>query len=264
MAERLSSGLQPVYVGSSPTPCSSFLDVWVAKMLEDPFVSVIIPAFNEEDNIGFVLDGVHGVLKGMGLPYEIIVVNDGSFDKTAEIAKEHDVVLINNGKNRGKGHALRRGFRRARGGLVVTMDADGSHRPGDIRLLLQPLLNGDDVDSVVGVRFHNHTGRSSTTRLHLLGNKIMNAVILFLTGRYISDTQSGFRAFRRQTLEGLVLRASGFEIESEILIKLLRKGCRLREVPIDCRERISGDTRIESFGDGFRILKMVLRTFFLE
>lgn len=227
-----------------------------------PEVSVVIPAFNEEASIGLVLDGIHAALKEMRLSYEIVVVDDGSFDKTAEIAKDRSVTLIENGGNFGKGYALREGLVRSKGGIVVTMDADGSHRPGDIRLLLSPFLNGDDCDSVVGVRFHNHTGRMSTTRLHLLGNKIINAVVMFLTGRYISDTQSGFRAFRRRTLRKLALSSSKYEIESEILIKLLRNKSRVREVPVDCRERNTGNTRISSFTDGFRILRVILLSVF--
>lgn len=229
---------------------------------EDLHVSVVIPAFNEEDSIGFLLEGIHDVLKAMNLHHEIIVVDDGSFDRTAEIAKGHDVVLINNGRNLGKGYALRRGVLRAKGHFVVTMDADGSHEPGGVQLLLHQLLNGDDVDAVVGVRFHDDEGKRSTTRLHVLGNKIINVVILFLTGRYVSDSQSGFRGFRRDALKKLALSSSGFGIESEITIKLLRNGFRTKEVPIRCRKRVGGNTKISSFSDGFRILKVILRSVF--
>jgi glycosyltransferase involved in cell wall biosynthesis len=229
-----------------------------------PKISVVIPAFNEEASIGFVLDGVHTVLKSMNLPYEIIVVDDGSLDRTKEVAKARNVILIENGKNRGKGHALKRGLIQTKGELVVTMDADGSHKPKDISALLYPFFNGDDCDSVFSVRFHNHTGKMSTSKLHLIGNKIISAITLFITGKYISDTQSGFRVFKREILRNLALSSSRYEIESEILIKLLKNGHRIREVPIDCAGRFMGNTRISSFTDGLRILKVMLLSVFLR
>jgi len=133
------------------------------SLMRAPVISVVIPAFNEEDNISHVLQGTHRVLKDTHLPYEIIVVDDGSTDRTAEAAKEHKVVLIDNGNNIGKGGALRAGFLHAKGHFVVTLDADGSHRPEDISVLLHPALNSKDVDAVVGNRFANHEGKRSTS-----------------------------------------------------------------------------------------------------
>jgi len=230
--------------------------------MDEPLISVVIPAFNEEQNIGFVLRGVHEVLGKMGSSYEVIVVDDGSVDKTAEVAKEHNVVLINNGENAGKGSALKAGFLLARGRCVVTMDADGSHQPDDISYLVRPILDGNDVEVAVGSRFVDEMGKYSTTRLHLVGNKMINALILFLTGRYICDSQSGFRAFKRDALRKLALSSSGYEIESEITVKMLKNGFRIREVPIKCRERRSGSTKISSFSDGFKILKALLEATF--
>ena len=95
-----------------------------------------------------------------------------------------------------------------------------------------------------------------------MGNRIINAAILLLTGRHTSDSQSGFRAFKRDALRELALSSSGYEIETEITVKLLRNGFRVSEVPIECRERVSGSTRISSFVDGFKILKEILRATF--
>ena len=230
--------------------------------MRDPLISVVVPAFNEEKNIGFVLKGVHRILENMGFLYEIIVVNDGSRDRTTEVAKEHNVFLISNDENVGKGGALMAGFLRAKGRCVVTMDADGSHQPQDIPHLIHPILDSDDVEVAIGSRFMDGIGKNSTTRLHLIGNKIINALILFLTGRYVCDSQSGFRAFKRDALGKLALSSSRYEIESEITIKMLKNGFRIREVPIKCRERRSGETRINSFRDGFRILKTILKATF--
>jgi len=234
------------------------------NFLEEPFISVVIPAFNEEQNIGFVLTNVHKILKETSLPYEIIVVNDGSTDRTAEIVKEHNAFLVNHGRNSGKGNALKTGFVMAKGKIVVMMDADGSHRPEDIPLLIDPLLNGSEVDVVIGSRFNDEVSRNSTTRLHLIGNKLINTVIFFLTGKYVSDSQTGFRAFRREVLKRLALWSTKFEIESELTVKMLKDGVRVREVPIRCMKRLRGNSKVSSFRDGFEIFKAILKATFCK
>jgi len=180
----------------------------------------------------------------------------------ASISLKHNVVMVDNGGNLGKGAALRAGFARAKGDIVVTMDADGSHHPEDIPRIVYPMINGYDIDATIGSRFVDDIGKNSTTKLHLIGNKIINALILFLTGRYISDTQSGFRAFRQNAVKKLALSSSRYEIESEITIKMLKNGFRIREIPIRCKQRKSGSTKIGSFGDGFNILKTILKATF--
>lgn len=222
-------------------------------------ISVIIPAYNEEPNLGLVLRDTKNILEYMGFPYEIIVVDDGSQDNTADIARKHGVILINNKKNLGKGAALINGFRRAKGNIVVTMDADGSHRAEDIPVLLSPMLNGGSLEAVVGSRFVDEKGRRSTSSLHLIGNRIINALILMVTGRYISDSQSGFRAYKKNALGKIALHSSGFDIESEMTIKMLKKGFRIMEVPIRCDPRMNGLTRVNAFQDGFNIVKTIIK-----
>jgi len=223
-------------------------------------ISVVIPAYNEGPNLGLVLEDTKDILLKMGFPYEIIVVNDGSQDNTADIAKKHGVILINNEKNMGKGTALISGFRRAKGDIVVTMDADGSHRAEDIPVLLSPMLNGGSLEAAVGSRFVDERGRRSTSSLHLIGNRIINALILMVTGRYISDSQSGFRAYKKNALAKIALHSTGFDIESEMTIKMLRKGFRILEVPIRCDPRKNGFTRVNSFEDGFNIVKTIIKS----
>ncbi len=121
------------------------------KQMNTLSLSVIIPAYNEEKNIEEVLLRTKATMKTLQFPHEIIVVDDGSTDKTRSLAAKHNVTLVNNGRNQGKGHALRMGFEKATGDILVTMDADGSHRPEEIKKLIVPLLNGADV--VMGSRF---------------------------------------------------------------------------------------------------------------
>ena len=222
-------------------------------------ISVVIPAYNEEPNLGLVLRDTKNILQNMGFPYEIIVVNDGSHDNTADVARKHGVVLINNDINLGKGAALINGFRRAKGNIVVTMDADGSHRAEDIPFLLSPMLNGGSFEAIVGSRFVDEKGRRSTSSLHLIGNRIINALIMMFTGRYISDSQSGFRAYKKNALGKIALHSTGFDVESEMTIKMLKKGFKFMEIPIRCDPRMNGLTRVNAFQDGFNIVKTIIK-----
>ena len=114
-------------------------------------ISVVIPAYNEEKNIGEVLSKTISVMESLGSSYEIIVVDDGSIDRTLEIASTYKVTVLSNGRNKGKGYALRKGFQHARGDVIVTIDSDGAHDPKDIPEMLKPIFNGADV--VSGSRF---------------------------------------------------------------------------------------------------------------
>lgn len=230
--------------------------------MESPLLSIVIPAFNEEDNIGNILKDAHEVLEMLRFPYEIIVVDDGSHDGTAEIARKNGVILINNKQNLGKGGALKAGFVRARGSIIITMDADGSHLPMDIPNLISPILYNDNIDVAIGSRFMYHIGKKSTTQLHLIGNRIINLVILLLTGKSVSDSQSGFRAFKKHIVKKLKILASGYDIESEVLIKLLKKGYKIIEVPIWCHPRRNGFTCINPFKDGFNIIRTIIKATF--
>ncbi len=230
--------------------------------MEIPSISVVIPAYNEEHNLSFVLQDIHDILTKVGLPYEIIVVNDGSQDKTAEVARGFDVVLIDNRRNLGKGSSLINGFVHTKGNIIVTMDADGSHRAEDIPHLIHPLLKNGNVQAAIGSRFVNSIGKRSTSELHLVGNRIINALILLLTGRFVSDSQSGFRAYRRNALMKIKLHSSGFDIESEMTIKFLKKGLAITEVPITCYPRKNGLTRIQPFKDGFNIVRSIIKAAF--
>ncbi len=230
----------------------------------DPLISVIIPAFNEEKSLGFILQRTYRILRKMGFPYEVIVINDGSNDETAKVATENGTVLINNNKNLGKGSALKKGFARSSGCFVVTLDADGEHQPEEVPSLLYPALNGgDDVAAVMGSRFNWRRGNRSMTRLHIVGNKIFNALILLLTGRFVSDSQSGFRVYRRDALRRLVLNSSGYEIETEIVVKMLKRGFVVKEVPITHSRRFEGFSKLDTFRDGLKILLTIIKARFL-
>jgi glycosyltransferase involved in cell wall biosynthesis len=222
-------------------------------------VSVVIPAYNEEKTIGDVISETISSMDGLGLPYEIIVVDDGSTDNTKRIASRYKAMVLSNGRNRGKGYALRKGFLQAQGDIIVTMDADGAHRPKEISDLINPLFNG--VDITAGSRFLGH-GKDSIKKLHKFGNFMFNFTITVLTGKRVTDSQSGFRAFKRGVLESFSLESLGYSIETELTVKGLKNGFVFQEMPITCKKRKYDVSKLRAFADGKKILKTILKSKF--
>jgi len=222
-------------------------------------VSVIIPVFNEEKNIEDVLLRTNSVMETLKVPYEIIIVDDGSTDKTRWVASKHKVNLLSNGINKGKGYALSKGLQKAKGNILITMDGDGAHRPEDIQDLVTPLLNGADV--VIGSRFNSKKEKGAIKKLHIIGNHLFNLLILLLTRKYITDSQSGFRAYRKEVIEKIKIISLGYEVETELTMKTLKNGFAVRERPITCKKRKAGYTKLNFIKDGFKILKTILRMY---
>jgi glycosyltransferase involved in cell wall biosynthesis len=225
--------------------------------MPNPVVSVVIPAYNEEKNIGNVIEETIQIMDSLGLPYEIIVVDDGSTDSTKEEASKYKVTVLSNGRNRGKGYALRKGFQHAQGDIIVTIDADGSHKPKEIPDLINPLLNGADI--VAGSRFLGN-GQNHTAKLHILGNHLINMTIMVLTRKLVTDSQTGLRAFKKDFLEKISLESNGYEIETEITVKGLKNGFKFHEIPINCKKREYGISKLKMLSDGVKIFKTILKS----
>lgn len=222
-------------------------------------VTIVIPAYNEEKTIGNVIFETISIMNGLDLPYEIIVVDDGSTDKTGQIASTHKAIVLSNKRNYGKGYALRRAFQHATGDIIVTIDSDGEHKPKEIPDLLEPLFNGTDI--VAGSRFLGSHGRA-TTHLNVIGNFLFNAAIMTLTGKVVTDSQTGFRAIKKNVLTTLNLESDGYEIESEITVKGLRNGFIFKEKPITVERRKYSISKLKLLSDGTRILKTILKAKF--
>jgi len=220
-------------------------------------ISVVIPAFNEEKTIGEVISETVLVMDSLKMPYEIIVVDDGSRDETRRIATQYKATVLSNGMNRGKGYAMRKGFQHAQGDIIVVIDADGAHKPKEIPSLVTPLFNGADI--VAGSRFMGY-GKNSTTKLNRLGNILFNSIILVLTRKRITDSQTGFRAFKREFLQSISIESSGYEVESELTVKGLKNGFKLQELPISCEQRKYNISRIRILSDGMKILTTILKS----
>lgn len=222
-------------------------------------ISVVIPAYNEEYTLGGVIRKTTLTMNNMKMPYEIIVVDDGSSDCTKDVAALCEASVLSNGQNKGKGHALRIGFEHARGDIIVTMDSDGSHHPEEIPHLVKPLFDG--IDITAGSRFLGN-GKHFTTRLNCLGNSLFNIAILILTGKRVTDSQTGFRAFKKDMLQHVRLESEGYDIETELTVKGLRNGFRFKEVPISCKRRKYDRSRLRILSDGMEILRAILKSSF--
>ena len=219
-------------------------------------LSVIIPVYNEELTIGNIIDRTKTALHHIGLAHEIIVVDDHSYDKSLEVAKKHGAKLFTLKQHLGKGYALRAGFAKAKGDIIITIDSDGSHRPEELSRVLTPVIK-DKVDLVIGSRYLNQKN-VATRKLNAFGVRIFNFLIQSLTGTAITDSQSGYRAMKRQVLIKQRLKSGGYEIESEMLVKTAKDGFRVAEVPISFEQRTYGRSGVDPLVDGSKILLTIV------
>jgi len=215
-------------------------------------LSIIIPVFNEELTVGNVIRRTKAVAETSGLEHEIIVVDDCSKDGSVEISKRMGTMVYRLKRHMGKGYALRAGFAKAKGDIIVTIDSDGSHCPEELLLLLTPILR-NQADLVIGSRY---SGKKpvSARKLNAFGVTLFDALIEFFTKTRVSDSQSGYRAMKSAVLKGMRLDSEGYEIESEMLVKIARRGYRVKEVPISFEQRTYGRSGLDPLVDGFKIL----------
>ena len=222
---------------------------------------IVIPTLNEEKAIGGVLNRCHQVARKIALPYEIIVVDGKSTDKTREIAEANGAKVIVQ-RDRGYGDALRLGFEyaasREKHGIIVMMDGDNTYLPEDMPRLIQPILS-DEADIVIGNRFANIRPGAMTLR-NRVGNFILTKLANILFGVSVPDSQSGFRALTITSFRKVKLREKGMPFASEMLIKAKKAGLRTAWVPISYERRI-GEPKLKPFRDGLRILYLYLRLF---
>lgn len=226
-------------------------------MSEAPPVSVVLAAYDEAATVGEV---VRGALAACPAGSEVVVVDDGSRDGTGDLAAAAGARVVRLSPNRGKGYALRRGIAEARGEVLVFLDADGQDDPAEIPRLLDGLAGGADL--VVGSRFLGRFGRGAITPLNRAGNRFLTAAFNALYGTTFTDTQAGFKALRRSAIDVEVLRARRFDIEVEVLARVVRRGLRYAEVPVSREARVHGESRLDSFRDGTRILLRIARVRF--
>ncbi len=217
-------------------------------------VCVVIAAYNEGRVIGDVIAGIRRFIKPED---EILVVDDGSADNTSEAARKAGARVVRQEPNQGKGKAIRRGLQEATGDVILFIDGDGQDPPDDIPLLLAPMERGADL--VNGSKFIGTLKDGAISLPNYFGNKFMSGMINILFGVKITDSQSGFRCFRRSKLAGISLDASEYEIETEMLIKAIRHGFNIVEVGVTRDRRAAGSTNFKRVRNGLRILGTILR-----
>ena len=216
-------------------------------------IAIIIPSYNAAGTLNLLL----ARLLEFAPKHDIIVIDDGSSDSTAEAAKLSGVELIIHQHNRGKGAALRSGFELALDKgyeAVITIDADGQHDPTFIPSFIN-LIDTGHWDIIVGSR-RNEFKRMSFARF--LSNSITTMVVSILAGTKILDSQSGYRIIRTRVLKSVKLKTSRYQMESELLIKAARQGFKIGSLDIT---NIPGSTsHISHLKDTLRFVKMALQT----
>jgi glycosyltransferase involved in cell wall biosynthesis len=217
-------------------------------------VCAIIAAYNEGPNIAPVIEGVRAVL---GPDDDILVVDDGSTDNTSEVSRAAGARVVRQEPNQGKGRAIIRGLEEATGDVVLFIDGDGQDYPEEIPRLLAEMEKGADL--VNGSKFIGTLKDGAISAPNYLGNKFMSGLINLLFGVKVTDSQAGYRCFRRSKLGAIKLTAREYEIETEMLIKAIKNGFRIVEVPVTRDRRAAGETSFKRVRNGLRILGTILR-----
>jgi glycosyltransferase involved in cell wall biosynthesis len=231
----------------------------VPGALENPLVSVCIPAYDEAATIEAVLRRV----AALPFPLEILVVDDGSLDRTAEIVRrlegELDGLRLIQRPHLGKGAAVRAAIGASHGDIVLIQDADLEYDPVDIPLLLGPLTDGR-ADAVYGTRLRGGQPQRAHLFWHYAGNRFLSLVTNVLFNTTISDMEVGYKAFLGDLIRSIDLVSHDFRFEPEVTAKILRRpGIRLYEVPVSYYGRTVQEGKKITWRDGFLALKALVR-----
>ena len=214
-------------------------------------VTVVVPAINEGQNIGRVLRRLPDDL------HEVILVDGNSQDDTIDAARDaYPAIRVLTQSGRGKGDAFRTGFAAVTGNLVVMLDADGSADPAEIPRFVAALEAG--ADFAKGSRFLEGGGSDDITALRRFGNTCLSGSANLLHGTHFTDLCYGYNAFWARCLPFISLDAPGFEVETLINLRIAAAGMRITEVPSYEADRLSGQSNLKTFRDGFRVLGTII------
>ncbi len=208
-----------------------------------------LPAFNEERYIGTI------VLKTRKYVDEVIIVDDGSEDQTADIARLAGATVIQHKQNKGYGASIQALFAEAKKrdpDVFVLLDADFQHNPDEIPLLIKPISEGSDV--VIGSR---EKRKEDIPRYRRFGQRIISYFSRILSGERVSDSESGFRVFSRKAIDSLALKENGMAVSAETIARAAEKGLKITERPITIRYTADGST-LNPFVHGFGVLRRII------
>ncbi|MDQ1381909.1 MAG: hypothetical protein QOG65_3050 [Actinomycetota bacterium] len=217
-------------------------------------LSVIVPVFNERNTLVEILRRMRAVELPDGIESEIIVVDDGSSDGTRDVLRQlgdSTVRVVMHDMNRGKGAAVRTGFKHATGEFILVQDADLEYDPEDWPKLLAPVLRGR-ARVVYGSRFTGE--RRNMLLLHWIGNRFLSLTTNVLYNTTLSDMETCYKLLERSLIEDLQLQSNKFDIEPEITAKVLKRGVRIYEVPISYSGREFDEGKKITWRDGFSAL----------
>ena len=222
-------------------------------------LSIIIPVFNESRTVGAIIDKVRGLDLGAGVDKEIIVVNDGSSDGTRAALAPYENVpglrVHHSPVNLGKGSSVRIGFSFASGDIVTIQDADLELDPAEYKELIKPILDGS-ADVVYGSRF---VGKGRQGKLSFwIANKALAGLTNALYGSSLTDIETCYKVLRADVIKELKLKASRFEIEPELTAQLLKRGFRIKELPIGYAPRTHDEGKKINWRDGFGAVWMLV------
>lgn len=226
------------------------------KAMEPKKVAIILPALNEEETIGKVIDEIpKPEIEGRGYRVEVWVVDNGSTDGTGRIAAQKGAKIITEPR-KGKGRALRTAFELVNDDFICILDADYTYPATHIPQMLELLEGGYDV--VMGSRIRGQREDGAISKLNLIGNRLLAFAANRLYGTSISDLCTGCWSLRREVVRDLNLEAVGFDVEANMFVEIAKKGCRIGEIPIHYRRRTT-PSKLGSFKDGLKIGRMLIK-----
>ena len=216
-------------------------------------IVILIPCLNEEITIGKVIHDFQDAIPEA----KIIVFDNNSTDRTAAIARECGAELIPESRP-GKGHVVASMFRKVDADYYVIVDGDDTYSAEHVRKLLEPVMK-EQADMAVAVRLAEYTA-TSFRPLHVFGNNMVRRLVNWIFKSNLSDIMSGYRAYSRELVQSIPILSSGFEVETEMTIRILDYGFLIKEVPLPYRERPEGSvSKLRTFHDGFRVLAEIAR-----
>jgi len=216
-------------------------------------IVILIPCLNEEITIGKVIHDFQDAIPEA----KIIIFDNNSTDRTAAIARESGAEVIPESRP-GKGHVIASMFMKVDADYYVIVDGDDTYSAEHVRKLLEPVMQ-EQADMAVAVRLAEYTA-TSFRPLHIFGNNLVRRLVNWIFKSNLSDIMSGYRAYSRELVQSIPILSSGFEVETEMTIRILDYGFRIKEVPLPYRERPEGSvSKLRTFHDGFRVLAEIAR-----